>query len=91
MQDAIMNLEIMQCKGPPIWMHGKHYGMLNVKARCYKYEKVCTKYHSWMKTKCVMHVCASRGTYSPNVDVNVTHFKSGLHDMQLTNAMRCSP
>jgi len=39
-----------------------------------------------MKTKCVMHVCASRGTYSPNVDVNVTHFKSGLHDMQLTDA-----
>jgi len=44
-----------------------------------------------MKTKCVMHVCASRGTYSPNVDVNVTHFKNGLHDMQLNDAMRCSP
>jgi len=42
-----------------------------------------------MKTKYVMHVCASRVTYSPNVDVNVTHFKNVLHDMQLTDAMRC--
>jgi len=44
-----------------------------------------------MKTKCVMHVCPLRGLYSPNVDVNVTHFESGLHDMQLTDVMRCSP
>jgi len=44
-----------------------------------------------MKTRCVMHVCALRGTYSPNVYVNVTHYESGLYDMQLTDAMRCSP
>jgi len=27
----------------------------------------------------------------PNVHVSLTHFQSGLHDMQLNDAMRCSP
>jgi len=30
MQDASMNLEIMPMQRPPIWMHGRHYGMWNV-------------------------------------------------------------
>lgn len=36
-------------------------------------KKLYTRYHEWRPNVDIIHVCASKGIYSPNVDVNVTH------------------